>query len=349
MFFQFDGLETATTERPLNLLAGILLFCALPLIILPIARIAAWLGGKAAIAMTLTLLIVVTLGTASLSRSVAGQVLGKSEILEVANLGLNPGVVHRLRITVSLDTTGRNAVPESVAARRARGPHVNPPKLAVDVVFCEVGARLFDSVRPGDRIELYTLNVGPLRFAQPVAEPWWHIGRGLLPHFLSWSSDTGPITSVRALVTEVRTIRDAYVFSSNTGGSGTAWHVTLPQPYDEVRFRFATARGAEILTLDRVDAGSAGALIPGTSLEVRYPADEPRAARLVIGRRDYASHNARVFWSGLIIVVLIGAFVLTLLERARRRISVRVATLVQSRSERAARAQDNSSSPKPPT
>jgi hypothetical protein len=87
--------------------------------------------------------------------------------------------------------------------------------------------------------------------------------------------------------------------------TNTPEHVTLPQPYEELRPHLTTAEGAEVIALDRIDAGSAGALQRGASITGTYWSDRPRDARVVGARRSYAVRNAGIYGIGQASVVAV--------------------------------------------
>jgi hypothetical protein len=303
----------------LNLLAGVILFCALPLIVMLIAWIAARSSWMIAIGGLVVLSATAATGSIWAARPVTGMVIGKSENLEIASRGLNPGITRRLVLIVVED---RAIDPGQRSPRRAAATTGNPRLAALmqsgDSLQCEVDERLFDSVREGDRIPLHVATWGPLSFARPDAEPWWNWAPGRLERLLPRWWGAGPSVTTEAQIDSARTVRDADVFAWGATSANRLVHFPLAQPYDEVRLRFVTSRGAQILALDRIDAGSAGVLAPRSGMAISYPLDRPRTARLSNGSRSYAWRNVRSYWGDMALVAAVGILLLALAEAARR-------------------------------
>ena len=306
----------------LNLLAGVILFCVLPLIVMLIAWIAARSSWMIAIGGLVALSAAAATGSIWAARPVTGLVIGKSENLEIASRGLDPGVTRRL-VLIVVEDQAIDPGPRSPRHAVATGnPRLAALMRSGDSLQCEVDERLFDSVSEGDRVPLHVVTWGPVSFARPDAEPWWNWAPGRLERLLPrWWGAGLPVTT-EAQVDSVRTVRDADVFAWGATSANRLAHFPLAQPYDEVRLRFVTSRGAQILALDRIDAGSAGVLAPGSGMAISYPFDRPRTARLSNGSRSYAWRNARSYWGDMALVAVVGILLLVLAEAARRSWSI---------------------------
>lgn len=80
---------------------------------------------------------------------------------------------------------------------------------------------------------------------------------------------------------------------------------TVAQPYDIVQMRYVPAGAAgEVIAVDAVDAGQP--YVPGTSVEIAYSADQPRAAVIVGATHRHYGRNALGF------ALLFGGFALVL-------------------------------------
>jgi hypothetical protein len=285
------------TEDRLNLLASVILLCGLPLTIMLVAWIAArsgWmiaLGGVAALAVAAAWAI-------AASHPVPGLIIGKSETLQTAPRGLDPGVTRRLVLIVVEDPAFESNPQREHPAQRARNNlQMTGLMRSPNELQCEVDERLFDTVREGDHIPLHIVKWGPLSFAWPATGPWWNEVAARLERLLpsGWSVDQ--TVTAEAQIVSVRTVRDADVWMWGSTSANRVAHFPLAQPYEEVQLRFVAPGGAQILALDRIDAGSAGTLALGSGVAVSYPSDRPRTARLLNGKRSYAWRNARSYWT----------------------------------------------------
>jgi hypothetical protein len=276
----------------MNILAAVLLFCAMPLVIAGVVRVFA-AGARSArpwraflgIAGCLAALCVAAAVWMSRSgMAVSGVLAGKNETLSVDDTGLEPGVQRRFTLTL--------ADPDA-QARFAQHP------LRGDLEV-DVNEELYDALRQNQSLGLHEWIIGPLKFARPDALPWWDLAPGLLDRLtdaLGWPrSMGGGAVHGEAEVDSVRTVRDAYPISLLAGGSTGGVHVILKQPYDEVRLRVRTSNGVEALALDRVDAGSGETLTPRIRVKVTYPARRPRAAQMDVGTRRYRLRNSLDYW-----------------------------------------------------
>lgn len=299
----------------MNTLAALALFAVFLILLLVMVRLSIRLG-IAGVRSTIVLAVpVAALPALALSGAylisrlgapVTGIIAAKSEHLEIGQRGLAPRVTHRLVVTVA-DPDMREAFKLD-------------PRIRFGNLTFEVNEQRFDALRDGDRIAMRELKLLGLRIARFEDEPWWDIAPGRLKGFIPPSD--GELRTSSARITAVRTVRDAYVSAwFADSGQGTS-HALLKQPYEEVRFQFATSSGADIATLDRVDEGSAGSMQPGMSVPVHYRDGRPREAQLAIGRRTYAARNAWTYWSEDFAVLLSAAGLLTaaslLLQRRRR-------------------------------
>jgi hypothetical protein len=309
----------------LNLLAAVVLFCGLPLLVALLVRVAAHTNRTIAFAGAGFLLCTVVFGFQCCSRPIVGVVTGKSEILDISTRGLAPRVTHRLVLIAAVSPTIASA----------------PPQYADSLQF-DVDESLYDSVREGERIALHRLRLGPLSYARLNAAAWWNFAPGRLEGWLPQLHAGAPVLA-RARILSVRTVLDAYVYSwVSLVDQGTV-HTALSEPYEEIRVRWSTAQGAQIVALDRIDAGSAGALAPGMWVSVTYPQDRPRTARLVAGQRTFVWRNARNYWGGEAIAAGIVFLGIGLAESARRRFYRRWDALRQAREARRRSAADTMS------
>ena len=325
----------------MNLPASIAVFGGLLLLFVAAAaagRVLARSGlpGWIAPALPVCALIVVPLAGArwisAHGAPVSGLIAAKNESLHIAEWGLAPGISHELTLEIALGAGGGALRPWRMQpplqgrdrlVRPARKAAVPPPgDLEIDV-----DEKLFDEVRQGQRIGMRLVRVGPLEFARLDAEPWWNLAPGAFERLLPTGSSAGPLRTAAADVLAVRTVREADAYSffapSGDGSDPATRHVVLAQPYDEIRFRFLTPGGAEILAIDRVDAGSAGRLEPSASVTVAYPATRPRLAQLTRGTRTFSRRNAIEYWppeiAGVSLVLAAIAITLAVWIRRRRR------------------------------
>lgn len=282
-----------------NLLAAIASFCLLPLLVLLAARA----GARTAL-VAVAVLAAALMGARLLGSPVEGVITGKTETLVLASSGLAPTVSHELALTV-VDKTSRTTG-------------------AIEPLTFDVTERLFDAVREGEPIRLHLLELGPLKWARLDAEPWWDLAPGRLERWLP--APDGSVSAV-ATITSVRTVRDAYVIPWFSGSAAQAARVRLPQPYDEISFQFAKEPGARITTLDRIDAGSAQSLQPGSSVVVRYPPGRPRLARMLVGERTFRWRNRWSYWSGSVIGWTVVVLLLLLADALRRAMYSRLEAL----------------------
>jgi hypothetical protein len=149
--------------------------------------------------------------------------------------------------------------------------------------------------------------------------------------------------TAEAQIVSVRTVRDADVWMWGSTSANRVAHFPLAQPYEEVQLRFVAPGGAQILALDRIDAGSAGTLALGSGVAVSYPSDRPRTARLLNGKRSYAWRNARSYWTNLALLAVVGIVLLALAEAARRGFRRRLDSLPAVPADRQPRSKDSSS------
>ena len=247
----------------MNLLLSVVVFCALPLILL----IAARRSGLVALAM-MAMAIMGVLSLHLLAHPTTGIVAGKTETLEFAQRGLAPRVTHHLALTVI-----------------TRSGPTDAYRIGVDPLR-------YDAVHRGDAVALRELQWGPFRWATLDAMPFWNVAPDQWEELRSFVAARGPSTAGTAQIESVRTVRSAYVSSwvaAIMGDSMAAAQVSLAAPYEEVTLRLNA--GAEVLALDRIDTGSAGMLMPGSTVAVLYPADRPRSAQLAGATRRFAALN----------------------------------------------------------
>jgi hypothetical protein len=325
----------------MNLPASLAVFGGLLVLFVAAAaagRVLACLGLRGWIAVLLPVGAVIVLPLAgarwiSLHGSpVSGIIAAKSESLHIAEWGLEPDISHKLTLEIALRSGGqalrpwRARPPLPSHDRLMRSDRTTRP-LPVDLQI-DVDERLFDEVRQGQPIAMHLFRVGPLEVARLDAEPWWDLAPGALERALPRGSSAGPLLTASAEIRSVRTVREADAYSlfapSGDGTDPATRHVVLAQPYDEVKLRFRTRRGAEILAVDRVDAGSAGRLEPGATITVAYPASRPRAARLARGTRTFSRRNAIEYWmpeiaAALTVLSLIAGTMAAWIQHRRKR------------------------------
>lgn len=283
----------------MNTLAAVGLFGLFLLILLIAVRLSIALlraGVPAWLAVLATLLSVPAIaasgafGISRFGERQQGTITGKSEVLEVSDQGLTPRVTHRLIVSVASAELARTQ--QSLASKNLLFKRV---RRAADLDF-DVNENRYDALKLGDTVALREFRWGGLQIARFEDEPWWNIAPGRFERFLpNWHPGSIDV-SATARITSVRTVHEArevsLLASSADGGVRTA----LRQPYDEVGIQFLTGNGAQILTLDRIDSGSAGQLEPGMAVLVHYPSYRPRSARLTAGRRDFEARNALEYW-----------------------------------------------------
>ena len=92
----------------------------------------------------------------------------------------------------------------------------------------------------------------------------------------------------------------------------------LTQPYESVELTYVPGTGQDsVRAVDAIDAGSAGVLVTGTKVTIRYDIARPRSAQLARGTRTFRSRNRFNLWPELLAP---GAFgLLGLLVRRKRR------------------------------
>lgn len=297
----------------MNLPAAVAVLCVLLLLFAVAIRTAiaashagvpAWISFAIALGSVPGLCVAAAYWISHQGTAETGAVTGKSEVLEVAAEGLTPSVGHRLILTV--------ASPEALSqlpAPARRNPLFARLHQRGDLQF-DVDERLYDSVREDDAFAMHRIRLGPFELAHPDAEQWWNIAPGRLERLFPRLHAAGATICGNATIAAVRGVRDAYEVSlvAASGEGGT--HTLLKQPYDEVRFHFTTAQGADVLTLDRVDAGSAGPVRAGDSREVCYSTGRPRLARLTAGTRMFEWRNTWDYW-GTQILALLAALAVT--------------------------------------
>ena len=207
----------------MNLPAAVLLFALLPVLFGVIVRLALAAGRAGLPGWAWLPIIVLTIPAllaggayfvAHAGERTVGIVSGKSESLEIADIGLNPSVSHRLVLTVEDDAAPPDVVRighEAVVARRGN-------------LEFDVDEALFDACRPGQRIALRRLRLGPLEFARLESEPWWDVAPGWFERVWPVADARAPRYTTAAQVVAARAVRDAYAASLvNGGGDGGAY------------------------------------------------------------------------------------------------------------------------------
>jgi hypothetical protein len=277
-----------------NLITSVALLVLLPLglsLFFGVGLLAAKLSGRRFMGMLTSLGLLVGLLVLAdalfeaLSVASTAQVVSKDETLTLGRTGLAPSVSRRLRLLV--------ASGPALALAHHRRP-------VADLEF-EVSETVYDAMKTGDTVQMHEVRVGPFQYARLANEPWWDWLR-MVAEFVDIGPDRDRLLSSSANVTSRRTVTENYTLSL-TNARATEL-VVLKQPYDEVQFRFTTEDGRDIVALDRVDAGSAGSLLIGESVLVRYAPLAPREGRLQQGQRRYLWVNRLAHWrDGLLVFV----------------------------------------------
>lgn len=92
----------------------------------------------------------------------------------------------------------------------------------------------------------------------------------------------------------------------------------LTQPYESVELTYLPGPGRDsVRAVDAVDAGSAGALVTGASVAVRYDSANPREAQLAKGTRTFRSRNRFDLWPETLAPGAFGILGLLLLRKRR--------------------------------
>lgn len=226
-----------------------------PLLLL-LARFIGWLTGTKALLIWCVLLAVFLLPIAAsfyldmAGRTVPVTVVDKSEIV-------------KLTIKGSWNRT------RSVAAEYEPPGEISPTRL-----WLGSDAETFDSLRVGQIIEVRLLDFGEIfKFARLKNRSTLSLVTGLIPR-----QPRGPWREATAVVRDVRHITEDTTTRRNRSGGERA---KLPWPYDVVELSIVP-EGMEqpISAVDVVEAGSAHGLIEGGQVQIRWPADDPRRARV---------------------------------------------------------------------
>jgi hypothetical protein len=149
---------------------------------------------------------------------------------------------------------------------------------------------------------------------------------------VAWSAASFPllfdppvpvIPAGRETVARVQAVR--LVTKSPSGGysrsrSRSASMRRLAVPYQLVELRLAVpGQPDSVVAVDAVDSGSVGGLVVGAKLPVRQATSDPRAARLVGGRRSFVQRNRFHFLVPVQVFCLLGVLLAFMRSGKRRR------------------------------
>ncbi len=256
-------------------LAGVSLLAVIALVVRRLTG-RSWLGAATAL-LAATAAVGGVVGTfAARARTVEGRVLVKEDQIFIDDAGFAPSIVHQLHVTVEVDEPAGDGSPGG--RRQALNLRVSEP--------------VFDSLREGQTLEARYLALGPIKLLRLPAQGWWDELR-IVAAFAYAPEDSAQRRETQAVVEKLRTMREALVLRllSGVDSQFDTERVTLRQPYEELQLRFVTEDGRSIVAIDRIDAGSAGPLAVGQSVEVSYAPDAPRQAKLTRGARDHLWAN----------------------------------------------------------
>jgi hypothetical protein len=267
----------------------------LPLLLL-LARFIGWLTGTKTFLIRCVLLAFFLLPVAAsfyldmTGRTVPVTVVDKSEIVKLTHKG-------------SWSRT------RSVAVEYEPPGEINPVRL-----WLGSDAETFDSLRAGQTIEVRLLDLGEIfKFARLKNRSTLSLVTGLFPR-----QPRGPWQQATAVVRDVRHISDYQIWGHHE-------RQPLRWPYDVVELSFVPeGREQAVSAVDVIERGSVPELVEENRVQITWPADDPRAARLVGARpgAPWANWFYVMMNELLVTAAFIGVLLLTLTlvgQRRRRR------------------------------
>lgn len=240
-------------ETSMFLLAGMIV--AFP-ILFGIPRLVNWITGRKIIPLWIPFLILI------------GSIIGGSLYLDAAG---------EVRTVSLVDKKEEIRYRRNGGWNRLLSLSINYPGTASSFTLsCD--AETFDAVRVGQTIEARVFDLGPwFRFARLK-------DRSTFSFLTSWfhSGPSGPSRQGTAAVQEVHHVTE-YVVRARRHN-----RYQIPWPYDVIEFAFTPpGRSAPVIAVDSIEVGSLAGqagFTKGAPLQVAWPEDDPRSAKIVGGR-----------------------------------------------------------------
>lgn len=210
---------------------------------------------------------------------------------------------------VKLTHKGSWSRTRSVAAEYEPPGEISPTRL-----WLGSDAETFDALRVGQTVEVRLVDFGELfKFARLKNRSTLSLVSGLSPR-----QPRGPWQQATAVVRDVRHISE-YRLGRNTSGLRQ-----LRWPYDVVEVSFVPeGREQAVSAVDVIETASVSELVEEKRVQITWPADDPRAARIVGARpgAPWANWFYVMMNELLVIAAFIGVLflVLALVGRRRRR------------------------------
>jgi hypothetical protein len=257
-----------------------------------LAKLVAWLTGNKIKPVRWVLAIVIVLPIAFSLYLDAGGAIKPAKVVDkqdTITLGKNGSWWRTLSIAVECEAPG-----ESFPARFTLG--------------CD--AATFDRLRIGEMAEVRLLDYGQFfKFARLKNRSTFSLLAKLIPR-----EPRGPWHQATAVVQEVTHITQ---YSARRSTGDLRW------PYDIVQLSFV-AEGVEppILAVDLIEASSVPGLAKDSQVQITWPEDDPRSAR-ILGARPGAPWKNYFYWMveslALPVIILAGLVVWALIGHRRKR------------------------------
>jgi len=242
----------------MNFEGGFLLFLGL-IFILPVlyllARLVNWIAGRKLIPLWLPfVLLIAALVLGSLYLDTAGTVTSVKVVdkREIINLGRNGSWDRELSVHVE---------------------HLPPDETMPTPLTLGCDAATFDGLRVGQTVEARVLELGRVfKFARLKDRSTFSLVAGLFPR-----SPHGPWRQATAVVRKVTHV--TRYSHRRRDDSPLRW------PYDIVQLDFTPdGRSGAVTAVDVVEAASVPGLKDGSTVQITWPEDDPRSAKLVEAR-----------------------------------------------------------------
>ena len=177
----------------------------------------------------------------------------------------------------------------------------------------------FDALRVGQTLEVRLLDFGEIfKFARLKNRSTFSLITGLIP-----SQPRGAWQQATAVVRDVRHISEYRVGRSTSGLRQLRW------PYDVVELSFVPeGREQAVSAVDVIERGSVPELVEENHVQITWPADDPRAARIVGAQpgAPWANWFYVMMNELLVTAAFIGVLLLVLTLVGRRKSGKRVQT-----------------------
>ncbi len=285
-----------TIEGGIFLILGLLF---IPPALYWLSRLVNWVAGRKLIPLWLLVaLIVAALAGGSLYLDTAGAV--------------TPVKVVEKSDTIILSKNGKWN-----RGLSARVEYQSPEEDTPTSLWLGCDARTFDALQVGQTVEARLLDLGQaFKFARLKDRSAFSLITERFPR-----SPRGPWRETTAVISEVTHVTE-YSTRRNS--------VQLPWPFDIVQLSFKPdGRDQPVIAVDVVEAASAPGLVKGGTVQIVWPEDDPRSAKIKWARPGSPWAN---WFYGLGEILAIGAvviafFVVIGLRRRRRRSKERTQTL----------------------